>query len=164
MDTKTQKVMFSSESDEWETPQDFYDKLNKKHRFTLDACSTHLNHKCEKYYTAEDDGLSKSWKGETVFVNPPYSQIEKWLKKAHDELCKHRVQTVMLIPARTDTKYWHDYVMTDASVIYFVKGRLKFYNKFRPNAFFRAPFPSVVVVFGGLRFAPGPHTATMGRT
>ena len=99
MDTKTQKVMFSSESDEWETPQDFYDKLNKKHRFTLDACSTHLNHKCEKYYTAEDDGLSKSWKGETVFVNPPYSQIEKWLKKAHDELCKHRVQTVMLIPA-----------------------------------------------------------------
>ena len=72
MDTKTQKLMFSSKSNEWETPQDFYDKLNHKFKFTLDPCATHENYKCDKYYTVEDDGLSKSWKGETVFINPPY--------------------------------------------------------------------------------------------
>ena len=73
--------MFSSKSNSWETPQDFFDKLNDEFQFTLDPCASHENHKCSKYYTIEDDGLSKDWSGETVFVNPPYGrEISKWVK------------------------------------------------------------------------------------
>ncbi|HUW47255.1 MAG TPA: DNA N-6-adenine-methyltransferase [Patescibacteria group bacterium] len=136
-------VMFSSKSDLWSTPQEFYDKLNDEFHFTLDPCSTHENHKCEKYYTMEDDGLAQSWEGETVFVNPPYSETKLWLKKAFDETrYNNKVTTVaMLIPSRTDTKYFHEYCMK-ADEIRFVKGRLKFGGQ--KNS---APFPSMVVVF-----------------
>ena len=166
MDTKTQKLMFSSKSDEWETPADFYDKLNKRFKFTLDPCSTPLNHKCEKHYTIEEDGLSKSWKDEVVFVNPPYGEVGKWVKKAYDESTQNGATVVMLIPSRTDTRYWHDYIMTSASAIYFVKGRLKFYNKVVADSTGKsdvspAPFPSAVIVFGGLRWTPGPKVYSM---
>jgi len=163
MDKQTRTTMFSSKSNEWETPQDFYDKLNKKYKFTLDPCATHENHKCEKYYTIEDDGLLKSWKGETVFVNPPYGDIGKWVEKAHYEATINESTVVMLIPSRTDTKYWHDYIMDSASAIYFIKGRLKFNNdQGITNA---APFPSVVVVFVSrkYRWAYGPAVRTMER-
>ena len=160
MDTQTQKLMFSSKSDEWETPQNFFNKLNKTYKFTLDPCSTSESAKCEKYYTLEDDGLSKSWKNETVFVNPPYGKIKDWVKKAHDESINNGAVVVMLIPARTDTRYWHDYIMEEADSIYFVKGRLKFGNS--PNS---APFPSAVVVFDRTRFkwVGGPRVGTMER-
>lgn len=160
MDTQTQKVMFSSKSDEWETPQSFFNKLNKTYKFTLDPCSTSESAKCEKYYTLEDDGLSKSWKDETVFVNPPYGKIKDWVKKAYDESINNGAVVVMLIPARTDTRYWHDYIMEEADSIYFVKGRLKFGNS--PNS---APFPSAVVVFDRTRFkwVGGPRVGTMER-
>jgi len=160
MDTQTQKVMFSSKSDEWETPQSFFNKLNKTYKFTLDPCSTSESAKCEKYYTLEDDGLSKSWKNETVFVNPPYGKIKVWVKKAHDESINNGAVVVMLIPARTDTRYWHDYIMEEADSIYFVRGRLKFGNS--PNS---APFPSAVVVFDRTRFkwVGGPRVGTMER-
>ena len=160
MDTQTQKVMFSSKSDEWETPQSFFNKLNKTYKFTLDPCSTSESAKCEKYYTLEDDGLSKSWKNETVFVNPPYGKIKDWVKKAHDESINNGAVVVMLIPARTDTRYWHDYIMEEADSIYFVKGRLKFGNS--PNS---APFPSAVVVFDRTRFkwVGCPRVGTMER-
>ena len=159
MDTQTQKVMFSSKSDELETPQSFFNKLNKTYKFTLDPCSTSQSAKCEKYYTLEDNGLSKSWKDEIVFVNPPYGKIKDWVKKAHDESINNGAVVVMLIPARTDTRYWHDYIMEEADSIYFVKGRLKFGNS--PNS---APFPSAVVVFDRTKFkwVGGPRVGTPG--
>ena len=153
MDKKTQEVMFSSEKNDWETPQDFYDKLNLKYSFTLDPCASHVTAKCKKYFTVEDDGLAKSWRGEVVFMNPPYGRgIEKWIQKAFDESRKSGPATVVvcLVPARTDTKYWHDYCMK-AHEIYFVKGRLKFGDS--KNS---APFPSAVVVFRS------GHTSLMG--
>jgi len=163
MDTQTQKLMFSSKSNEWGTPQDFYDKLNRRFKFTLDPCATHENHKCDKYYTIEDNGLFKSWKDEVVFVNPPYGDIGQWVKKAYEESTQNNAIVVMLIPVRTDTKYWHDYVMKGASKIFFVKGRLKFTNSVSSQCFHPAPFPSVAVVFGGWRWSPGPSVETMER-
>ena len=160
MDTQTQKIMFSSKSNEWETPMGFYQKLNKQFKFTLDPCCTPETAKCENYYTMEDDGLSKSWKDQVVFVNPPYGNIKEWVKKAHDESINNGAVVVMLIPARTDTRYWHDYIMEEADSIYFVKGRLKFGQS--QNA---APFPSAVVVFDSRRFkwVGGPRVGTMER-
>lgn len=134
------KVMFSSNHDEWATPDDFFNQLNKEFNFTLDPCCTKQNHKCDKYFTLEDDGLSQDWSGETVFCNPPYSQIAQWVKKAW----KEGTIVVLLIPARTDTKYFHNYIY-NRSEIRFVKGRLKFGNC--KNA---APFPSMIVVFRGV--------------
>ena len=170
MDIQTQKLMFSSKSDEWETPQDFYERLNGEFNFTLDPCCTSKNAKCAKYYTREEDGLSKSWANEVVFVNPPYSEVGAWVKKAHDESTHNNATVVMLIPSRTDTRYWHDYIMSAAGTIYFVKGRLKFYNKIVADSTGEtkinpAPFPSAVVVFdlGRMRWSNGPTIRTLER-
>ena len=162
MDIQTQKTMFSSKTNEWGTPEDFFAKLNKKFKFTLDPCCTASTAKCEKYYTREDDGLSRSWKNEVVFVNPPYGDISKWVKKAYEESNHNNATVVMLIPSRTDTKYWHEYVMK-ADAIYFIKGRLKFTNgNDKQNS---APFPSALVVFdmGKFRWVSGPTIKTMER-
>ncbi len=162
MDIQTQKTMFSSKSNEWGTPPEFFEKLNKKFKFTLDPCCTTTTAKCDKHYTREDDGLSKSWENEVVFVNPPYGDIGKWVKKAYDESNQNNATVVMLIPSRTDTKYWHDYVM-QSNAIYFIKGRLKFTNgNDKQNA---APFPSALVVFdmGKFRWVSGPTIKTMER-
>jgi len=128
------------ESNEWETPQELYDELNKQYGFTLDPCATKKSAKCDKYYTKEDDGLSKDWSGEIVFMNPPYGrEISKWVKKASET--KSAV-VVCLIPSRTDTKYWHNYIFSKSHKIMFIKGRLKFSG--HKNS---APFPSAIVVF-----------------
>jgi len=148
MNKETQKLMFSSNSAEWSTPQDFYERLNNRFQFDLDPCCTKETSKCEEFYTEEDDGLTKSWSGKRVFMNPPYGRgIDKWIEKAYKEGQKLNTQVVCLIPARTDTKYWHKFCMK-ASEIYFVKGRLHFENKGaeQTNA---APFPSAVVIFRG---------------
>jgi len=137
------KGMMSSNSNEWSTPQDLFDSLNKEFGFTLDPCATPENAKCKKFYTKEDDGLSKSWAGEVVFCNPPYGrEIGKWVYKARCEMGGATV--VMLIPARTDTKYFHDYIYhyRPSLEIRFLKGRLKFGNS--KNS---APFPSMIVIF-----------------
>ena len=135
-------VHFSSETNEWGTPQKFYEKLNDEFHFTLDPCSTHENHKCNKYYTQEDDGLSQDWSNEVVFMNPPYGrEIKYWIQKAYEESLKGAT-VVCLIPARTDTTYWHNYIFGKASEVRFVKGRLKFGDG--KNS---APFPSAVIVF-----------------
>jgi len=141
----TQVVMFSSKTGEWSTPQDFFDKLNWRFGpFSLDPCATIDNTKCANFFTEAEDGLSKSWEGFKVFVNPPYGRgIDKWIKKAYEESRKDNTMVVMLIPARPDTKYWHDYVMK-ADEVYFIRGRLKFGDS--ENS---APFPSAVVVFDG---------------
>lgn len=133
-------VMFSSRSNEWATPQSFFDKLNKEFGFTLDPCSTHENAKCEKHYTIEEDGLSQNWGGQVVFCNPPYGRdLPKWVKKCHDE--SRHATIVMLIPARTDTSYFHDYIYHKAE-IRFIRGRLKF-----GESKTSAPFPSMVVIY-----------------
>lgn len=135
-------VHFSSETNEWGTPQKFYEKLNDEFHFTLDPCSTHENHKCNKYFTQEDDGLSQDWSNEIVFMNPPYGrEIKHWIQKAYEESLKGAI-VVCLIPARTDTTYWHNYIFGKASEVRFVKGRLKFGDG--KNS---APFPSAVIVF-----------------
>ncbi len=137
-------LMFSSKSNEWDTPQDFYDKLNKEFGFNLDPCSTHSNAKCEKHFTQEEDGLLQDWGGHMVFMNPPYGRdISRWVQKAYEESKKPDTTVVCLIPARTDTSYWHDYIFGKAADIRFIRGRLKFGNS--KNA---APFPSAVIVFG----------------
>ena len=156
MDKNTLETMFSSKSTKWATPQDFYDELNKVHNFTLDPCASDKNHKCKKYFTEKDDGLAQSWAAESVFMNPPYGRdIKKWLKKAWQEGQKSGTKVVCLIPARTDTKYWHDYCM-NAAKIHFIKGRLKFGDS--KNS---APFPSALVIFDSTSNRQSPEVTPM---
>ena len=157
MDKATQGVMFSSKSNDWATPQDFYNQLDAEFEFTLDPCASQSSAKCASFYTADDDGLSKDWEGHTVFMNPPYGRkIGNWIQKAYEEGEKSNTRVVALIPARTDTKYWHNYCMK-ATEIRFVKGRLKFGQGNTKNS---APFPSAVVVFSG---SPPPKISGMDR-
>lgn len=151
MDANTLKTMFSSDKNFWETPKKFYDKLNKIYSFTLDPCASHNNHKCVKYFTEEENGLKQDWSGNVVFVNPPYDQNKLWIQKCYEEGKKPNTKVVLLIPSRTDTKYWHEYCMK-AQQIFFIKGRLFFEidgkpildKKGRPMP---APFPSAVIEF-----------------
>lgn len=130
-------------SDEYATPDEIFKALDAEFHFTLDPCSTDDNAKCEKHYTMQDDGLSKSWGGDRVFCNPPYSNIGAWVEKAYRESRQDSTLIVMLIPARTDTRYFHDFIY-GRSEIRFIKGRLRF-NGINSNA----PFPSMVVIFRG---------------
>ena len=135
------EVMFSSKTDLWETPQDLFDELNDEFGFDIDVCATPQNAKCEKYYTKEDNGLNQPWDG-VVWCNPPYGrEIGKWVKKAYETNLRENNYIVMLLPARTDTKWFHDYIYGKAE-IRFIRGRLKFGGS--KNS---APFPSMVVVF-----------------
>jgi|TARA_R110000824_G_scaffold272547_1_gene461069 phage N-6-adenine-methyltransferase len=145
MNKSTQVVMFSSETGDWATPKEFFDKLDWRFGpFDLDPCATPLNTKCSNFFTEAEDGLSKDWGGFTAFINPPYGRgIDAWIKKAYEESRKENTKIVMLIPSRTDTKYWHQYVMK-ADEVHFIKGRLKFGDS--NNS---APFPSAVIVFDG---------------
>lgn len=132
--------LFTSNTDLWATPQDFFDKLNKEFNFELDVCANDENHKCDKYFTEETNGLDQEWAG-VCWVNPPYGRvIGDWVKKAY-ESSLNGATVVCLVPARTDTKWWHEYCMKGE--IRLVKGRLKFGDS--KNS---APFPSAVVVFG----------------
>lgn len=148
------KLMFSNINNAWCTPQPFFDELNKEFNFTLDPCATEKSAKCKKFYTANEDGLLQDWGGETVFVNPPYGrQIGKWIKKCYEESLKLNTTVVVLMPARTDTRYFHDYILGKAE-IRFIKGRLTFWDldgeKYKQERFedmTPAPFPSMVVVF-----------------
>ena len=133
--------MFSSKNNEWGTPANFFNKLDVVYGFTLDPCATAQNTKCKNFYTVEDNGLEQSWEGETVFVNPPYSNVKEWVAKSHRESLKPNTTIVMLIPSRTDTRWWHKHCMT-AHQILFVKGRLRF-----EGGEHSAPFPSAVIVF-----------------
>lgn len=135
-------VMFSSKTDQWSTPQDFFDTLNEEFNFTLDPCADEFNHKCEKYFNEQQNGLIQDWSGNVVFCNPPYGKaIKDWVKKCYEESQKPNTRVVMLIPARTDTTYFHDYIYGKAE-LRFIRGRLKFGNS--KNS---APFPSMVVIF-----------------
>ena len=132
-------VHFSSKTDLWATPQDFFDKYNKVYNFTLDVCADSSNHKCKKFFTTEMDGLKQKWEG-NCWMNPPYGrEIIKWMQKAYEE-SKSGATVVCLVPSRTDTRWWHDFAMKGE--IEFIRGRLKFGES--KNS---APFPSAVVIF-----------------
>lgn len=136
--------LFSSDRDDWETPQELFDELDDRYHFTLDAASSDENAKCERHYTAQDSGLEKTWGGERVFCNPPYGRaIKDWVRKCAEEtdafIC-------LLIPARTDTSYFHDHIYRKQNVrIEFLRGRLKFEQGGVAQQ--SAPFPSMLVYF-----------------
>lgn len=134
-------VLFSSAKMDWETPQPFYDALDAEFRFTCDVAANGINHKHECYYDEQQNGLIQPWSG-ICWCNPPYGRdIAKWVEKAHREAVNGKATTVMLLPARTDTKYFHEYIYGQHE-IRFVKGRLRFVGSKSS-----APFPSMVVVF-----------------
>lgn len=134
--------LFSSTTDQWATPQDFFDKLDAEFHFSLDPCASEDNAKCKKYFTEEDNGLIQNWGGQRVFCNPPYGrEISKWVRKCSEESKKPNTLCVMLIPARTDTAWFWDYIYNKAE-IRFIRGRLKFGGSSQG-----APFPSMVVIF-----------------
>lgn len=134
------QVHYSSKTDMWATPQETFDRLDAEFGpFDLDVCATPENAKCKNFYTRAEDGLAQPWRGK-CWMNPPYGrEIKLWMRKAYEESRKGAL-VVCLIPARTDTAWWHDYAMRgDVS---FIRGRLKF-----GGAANSAPFPSAVVVF-----------------
>jgi len=136
------KVHFSSKSNEWNTPDDLYNILDNEFNFTLDPCTNGENNKCNRFYTEKENGLIQDWSKDIVFMNPPYGrEISQWIEKAYNESLKGS-KVVCLIPSRTDTKYWHDFIFNKASEVRFVKGRLKFGNS--KNS---APFPSAIIVY-----------------
>ena len=134
-------VHFSSATDEWETPRPLFDELDRIFGgFTLDPCATPQNAKCARFFTREVDGLAQAWTGK-VFMNPPYGrQIGGWVRKAWEESLNGAL-VVCLLPARVDTRWWHDYARKGH--VYFLRGRLKF--GMSRNC---APFPSAIVTFG----------------
>lgn len=137
------KVHYSSESHTWETPQNFFDKINAKYWFNLDACAEPETAKVSRYYTKEQDALKQDWQG-VVWCNPPYGREQiKFIHKALEEHKKHGSTIVLLIPARPDTKVWQDTIFPNASSVCFVRGRLKF-----GGAAYNAPFPCALIVFG----------------
>lgn len=178
-------ALLTSNSQQWETPKAFFDRLNSAYRFTLDACATQENAKCENFFSPEQDGLKQSWSGHSVWINPPYQPARKackfgckkatcverghltydvagqydWVKKAHDEVRENNCRVaVCLLPARTDTKLFHDYVMR-ASMVWFVRGRLTFVGA--PAS---AVFPSMIVTFESWQkhtVQPQPRFASM---
>jgi len=160
------ELHFSSKTDEWATPQDFFDKLNETYKFNLDPCANNKNHKCKFYFTRNDNWLSMDWRiydfhlwliwnnqyyPSRVFCNPPYWRaLKDWVKKASEEIKKDYCDLiVMLIPARTDTKYFHEYIYRKENIeIEFIKWRLKFWDS--KNA---APFPSMLIIFNKNNYA-----------
>lgn len=149
MTDKTTKTMFSSATEEWGTPPDLFDKLDQTYHFTLDAAASPENFKCEKYYSKTNNGLTRSWKGEVVFCNPPYGrEIGKWVQKCWEECFYNGTKIVLLVPARTDTNWFHDFIYTRThnNIRYeFIKGRLKFIQ--RGEIKNSAPFPSMLVYY-----------------
>lgn len=138
---RRERNIFWSE-DEWETPPDLYERLNREFRFTIDVAANSRNAKCDRFFSAADDGLRQTWSG-TCWMNPPYDhRLELWLRKAFESARAGEATVVALLPARTSSRWWHEVVLPSASEIRFVRGRLRFGSI---NA--RALFPSVIVVF-----------------
>lgn len=134
-------IHFSSLSCEWATPQWLFDEFNHLYKFDMDVCATKENTKCNSYFTKEDNALIQNWGTQTVWMNPPYGRgIKEWVKKAH-EAAQQGAIVVCLLPSRTDTSWWHEYVMKACEVLY-IRGRLKFGDSINS-----APFPSCIVIF-----------------
>jgi phage N-6-adenine-methyltransferase len=130
---------------EWQTPPEIFDPLNAEFNFTLDPCATTDSAKCARFFTEQDDGLSRSWAGERVFMNPPYGrEIYAWTRKAREESVRGAAIVVGLLPASTDLAWWHDDVAGRAEIRY-IRGRVRFLTDgpYRASGF----FASVVVVW-----------------
>ena len=146
------ELMFSNKNNAWCTPRDFFKILDSEFNFTLDPCCLPKSALCDKYFTPDEDGLKQDWGGYTVFVNPPYGrEIGKWVKKCYEESKKENTTVVMLIPSRTDTRYFHDYILNKAE-LRFIKGRLKFIDldytgREEDRKISPAPFPSMLVIY-----------------
>lgn len=139
------KVYHSSKDHTWETPQDLFDTLDGVFNFKTDVCALPETAKCDNYFTPEIDGLKQDWI-DVCWCNPPYGRMQKdWIKKAREESQKNNSTIVMLIPAKPDTKIWHEVIFEYSSLVCFIKGRLRF-----SNAKESAPFPSAIVVFGNV--------------
>lgn len=134
------ELMFSSKEQTWETPMDLFLRLNREFNFTLDVCALPETAKCINYFTPEIDGLQQNWAPHICWMNPPYDDIISWISKAYEESLKGAL-VVVLVPSRTDTKWFIDYAMK-ANEIRFIRGRLKFGDS--KNS---APFPSCIIVF-----------------
>lgn len=150
-----------SKSTDWGTPRALFDKLDKEFNFTLDPCASLWNAKCDNFHTEHDNGLSYSWGCETVFMNPPYGRgLDKWVEKAHQTMSQHNILrgyhpthlVVGLLPARTDVKWFHNYVWDREKnqpqyqvEVRFLKGRLKF--ELEAGIMDAAPFPSMIVIW-----------------
>jgi site-specific DNA-methyltransferase (adenine-specific) len=144
-----QNVHFQSSNKEWETPQELFLPLKERFNIVLDVCATVKNSKCKAYFDKKANGLTADWalvnhfgvKNPSCWMNPPYGRgIEHWVRKAHEESLKG-VTTVALLPARTDTSWFHGYIHNKHEVR-FIKGRIKFVDA--PSS---APFPSMIVIF-----------------
>lgn len=148
---KGQKVLFSSKSDEYETPDDLFEEYNRVYKFNLDAAASKKNAKCKAFFTQKEDGLVQSWKGKRVWINPPYSNWQAWVHKACYEVRNNGCEiAVMLLPSRTDTKAFHEYLWDrvkgkprNGVELYFIKGRIVFKRQDHG-----APFPSLIAVIG----------------
>lgn len=134
------KVYHKSKSDDWATPPAIFDPLNKEFKFTLDVCATAENTKCKRFLGPSMDALALPWRGR-CFMNPPFSQVADFCKKAFEESRAGRCLVVGLLAARTDTRYFHDYIYRKTK-IRFIKGRVKFMGAKWP-----APFPSIIVIW-----------------
>lgn len=134
------KALLSSNSMEWRTPDALFVELNEEFCFTLDPASTDENAKCKLHFTVDDNGLEQSWGGNRVFCNPPYGRaIGSWVRKGYEESRKKNTIVVMLIPARTDTSYFHEYIFGKADEVRFLRGRIKFLDQ-AGNSSDAAPF------------------------
>ena len=132
-------ALFAANRQDWETPKDLFDALNAEFHFTVDVCANEQNRKVRKFWTEEQDGLKQPWDSEVVWCNPPYGRsVEQWVKKAAERSAKI---AVLLLPARTDTRWFHEYIYQKAEVR-FLKGRVRFVG-----AKYNAPFPCMIVIF-----------------
>ena len=133
------KNKFQSGKQEYETPDALFDKINKEFDFDLDVCADNKNTKCAKFFTEEQDALIQTWSG-TCWMNPPYNATKDWIKKAYLESRKEDCTVVCLIPAKTNTNWWHEYCMLGE--IRFLRGRPKF-----KGCVHGLPFPLAIVIF-----------------
>lgn len=117
----------TSDRTDWETPRDIFDRLDAFWHFDLDAAASDDNALCTDYFTVKDDGLAQSWAGRRVWLNPPYGRnVAEWIRKAYEETRDGRTVVVALIPARTDTRWYHDWIEGRAAEVKFLRGRLKY--------------------------------------
>lgn len=147
------RALFKSERMDYVTPAALFAQLDREFHFTLDPCADAMNAKCAKWYGVKQDGLSQSWEEETVFMNPPYGRtIGAWIRKAAEE-SSGGTTVVALVPARTDTQWWHCEVVGCATEIRFIRGRVTF-----EGCAAAAPFPSAILVYRGRWNGEGPYS------
>lgn len=132
--------------DDYGTPPSVYARACMKYDIypSLDVCATQENAKCKKFFTEKQDSLMYEWK-ETFFMNPPYSKVEKFMKKAYYQHLKHGIDGLILVFAKTDTKWWHSFV-EDKAEIHFIKGRIKFFKDGYETRN-SAPYPSCFLIY-----------------